>query len=378
MPQDAGQPRRVTMRDVAKLAGVSQPTVSFVLNDRRDVAVAEGTRHRVLEAAAHLDFRPNRAAQSLRSNRSYTIGVITNGIVSQPYAGRIVQGIQNTVQPADYVCMVIDTTDDPAEGDSAVANLLAQGVAAIVYASPFPRPIHTSRRLAGTRTLCVNCWPEAGGTAETVIVADEYAGGRAAAAAVFERGHRDAAFVGGRADDYARGERRRGFRDAAQAVGLDPEVLIQVDGVYSIGSGYELTRQIFADRSPTALVCGNDRMATGALLALHSLGLECPGDVSIVGFDDQPDVADQVHPALTTVALPHLQMGVTAGRLLLDPPADSHERVVLPCPLVERESLGPPPGHPSRGTQASRRAAKPGVQGASTGALIPSVSSTGP
>ena len=76
--------RRVRMVDVAKLAGVSQPTVSFVLNDRRDVAVAEATRRRVLEAAAQLNFRPNRAAQALRSNRSYTVGIVTNGIVSQP------------------------------------------------------------------------------------------------------------------------------------------------------------------------------------------------------------------------------------------------------------------------------------------------------
>lgn len=348
MPEDGGRKRRVTMRDVAKLAGVSQPTVSFVLNDRRDIAVAEGTRRRVREAAAHLEFRPNRAAQSLRSNRSYTVGVVTDGIVSQPYAGRIVQGIQNTVQPADYICMVIDTTDDPAQGDSAVANLLAQGVEGIVYASLAPRPIHTSRRLWGTRTLCVNCWPEDGGTAETVIIGDEYAGGHAAAAAVFERGHRDAAFLGGKADDYARGERRRGFQDAAHAAGLDPNGLIQVDGQYSIGSGYDLTTMIFADRAPTALVCGNDRMAIGALLALHSLGLECPGDVSIVGYDDQPDVADQVRPRFTTVALPHLQMGVAAGQLLLDPPAEPPARVVLPCPLIERESLGPPPSRSGR------------------------------
>src|SRR6478609_10431927 len=117
MPHDAGQTRRVTMRDVAKLAGVSQPTVSFVLNDRRDVVVAEETRRRVLAAAAEMDFVPNRAAQHLRSNRSYLIGVVSNGIVSQPYAGRIILGIQQVVQPENYLCLVIDTTDDPDQGD---------------------------------------------------------------------------------------------------------------------------------------------------------------------------------------------------------------------------------------------------------------------
>ncbi|HWI02162.1 MAG TPA: LacI family DNA-binding transcriptional regulator, partial [Propionibacteriaceae bacterium] len=114
-------PRRVTMSDVARRAGVSQPTVSFVLNDRRDVVVAEETRRRVLAAAAEMDFVPNRAAQHLRSNRSYLFGVVANGIVSQPYAGRIILGIQQVVQPADHLCLVIDTTDDPEQGDVAVA-----------------------------------------------------------------------------------------------------------------------------------------------------------------------------------------------------------------------------------------------------------------
>lgn len=336
------RPRRVTMMDVAKLAGVSQPTVSFVLNDRHDVAVADETRRRVQDAAAQLDFRPNRAAQALRSNRSFTVGIVTNGIVSQPYAGRIVQGVQNAVQPADYVCMVIDTTDDPAQGDAAVANLLAEGVAAIIYASPYPRPIHTSRLLDGTRTLFVNCWPETIGAAHTVILADEYAGGLAAAKAVFALGHTDVAFIGGLAGDWARGERRRGFHDAARQAALDPDNLVQVSGDYMIGSGYDLTLEVFQGLAPTALVCGNDRMAIGALLALHTLGLECPTDVSIVGFDDQPDVADQVRPTFTTVALPHLQMGHQAGNLLVNPPTRPAQRIVVPCELIRRQSLTAP------------------------------------
>jgi LacI family transcriptional regulator len=83
-------------------------------------------------------------------------------------------------------------------------------------------------------------------------------------------------------------------------------------------------------------------MAVGALLALHALGLACPADVSIVGFDDQPDVADQVRPALTTVALPHLQMGNRAGDLLVDPPAALPQSIVVPCQLIQRQSLSAP------------------------------------
>lgn len=331
------------MTDVARRAGVSQSTVSFVLNDRRDVVVAEKTRQRVLAVAAELDFVPNRAAQNLRSNSSHLIGIITNGIVSQPYAGRIVLGIQQVVQPADYLCLVVDTTDDPDQGDLAVANLLGTNVAAIVYASPAPKPLHHSRRLGDTRTLFVNCWPDTG-NGGTILLADEYHGGLAAARAAFELGHRNVAFLGGDEYEYACVERHRGFVDAAQEAGIDPAGLVQHFGRYSIGSGYELTVRVLTERQrPTALVCGNDRMAIGSLLAVQSLGLECPAEVSIIGFDDQPDVADQVRPNLTTVALPHLQMGRRAGELLLDEPSDPIERLTIPAELIRRESLGPPP-----------------------------------
>ncbi|HEY3556115.1 MAG TPA: LacI family DNA-binding transcriptional regulator [Kribbella sp.] len=338
----AGGPKRVTMTDVARRAGVSQPTVSFVLNDRRDVAVAEETRRRVLEAAAELDFVPNRAAQLLRSNRSFTIGVVTSGIVSQPYAGLIVLGLQQVVQPAGYVCMVVDTTGDPEQGDNAVASLVGQGVAAIVYASPAPQPLHRSPRLDGIRTIFVNCWPEAG-HADTVLLADEYAGGRAAAASVFERGHREVAFLGGMRTDYACKERRRGFDDAARAAGLRPADLVHRYGNYQISSGYDLATEVLAAHGSTALVCGNDRMAIGAMLAVNALGLNCPDDVSIVGFDDQPDVADQVRPRLTTAALPHLMLGRRAGELVVAAPDDAPERVIVDCELIERESVSDPP-----------------------------------
>ncbi|WP_350278357.1 LacI family DNA-binding transcriptional regulator [Kribbella sp. HUAS MG21] len=338
----ADGPKRVTMTDVARRAGVSQPTVSFVLNDRRDVAVAEETRRRVLEAAAELDFVPNRAAQLLRSNKSFTVGVVTSGIVSQPYAGLIVLGLQQVVQPAGYVTMVVDTTDDPEQGDAAVANLVGQGVAAIVYASLSPKPLHRSPRLDGIRTIFVNCWPEEG-HADTILLADEYAGGRRAAASVFERGHREVAFLGGMRNDYACKERRRGFDDAARAAGLRPADLVHRYGNYQIGSGYDLATEVVLEHRPTALVCGNDRMAIGAILALHALGLDCPDDVSVVGFDDQPDVADQVRPGLTTAALPHLMLGRRAGELVLAAPDDAPERVIVDCELIERESVGDPP-----------------------------------
>lgn len=345
MTSDASQrpeQRRVTMKDVAKRAGVSQPTVSFVLNDRRDVSVAEETRARVIQAAAELNFRPNRAAQSLRSNRAYTIGVIADQIVSQPYAGQIVLGIQQAVQPAGYVCYVVERAGGADTRDDAVGNLLAQGVAGVIYASPGADPIRASPIARTTRSIYVNCWPTSDDAKASVVLADEYAGGVLAATAAFEAGHRRVAFLGGPRSDYACQERERGFVDAATRSGLDPSTLRRAYGTYHIGSGYQLALSVLQEGAPTALVCGNDRMAVGALLAVHSLGLECPRDVSIVGYDDQPDIADQVHPELTTVRLPHLEMGGLAGRLMLADDDPEPGRHVVDCELVVRNSLAAP------------------------------------
>ena len=190
--------------------------------------------------------------------------------------------------------------------------------------------------------MFVNCWPDAG-EAEAVLLADEYQGAFAAAQAAFALGHRELAFLGGPRGDYAWLERQRGCIDAARAIGLGPAAVAQLYGDYSINSGYELTLRVMTENRPTALVCGNDRMAIGSLLAVQSLDLDCPSDVSIICFDDQPDVADQIRPGLATVGLPYLQMGRRAGQLLLEAPTDPNERLIMPTELIRRDSLGPPP-----------------------------------
>jgi LacI family transcriptional regulator len=350
-PEEAGaKSKRVTMTDVARRAGVSQPTVSLVLNDRRDQGVAEDTRQRVLKAAAELGFRPNRTAQALRLNRSFTVGIISHGIASRPYAGPIIQGIQQAVQQSNLLTMLVDSGSDYEAGEEAIANLLDHGVMGIIYAAISPHPIALSPLIESSiRTIFVNCWPKDNSEqVETVILPDEYGGGRAAARAAFEQGHTNVAFLGGDRGEYACVERMRGFVDEAKESGLDPAKLPQLTGRYSIESGFDQTKQVFTDHRPTALVCGNDRMAIGALLALHSLGLDAPDDVSLVGYDDQLDVASVMRPPLTTVSLPHYLMGYRAGTLLVDAPAEPLKEVLVPCQLVVRDSVRSPQDNPKQ------------------------------
>jgi len=124
--------QRPTMMDVARLAGVSQPTVSFVLNDRREVSVADDTRKRVLEAARELNFRVNRTAQQLRAGKSFALGIVTDAIASAPYAGRTVRGIQDAVRELGYVCMLVDTGGDPQIEEDGVSGLIDRGIEGII------------------------------------------------------------------------------------------------------------------------------------------------------------------------------------------------------------------------------------------------------
>lgn len=331
---------RVTMKDVARRAGVSQPTVSFVLNNRRDVSVAETTRERVLRAAEELNFQHNRAAQSLRMGKSFRIGVLADELVASPYAGAVVLGIQKAVQSAGYTCVVVETSDAPDVGVLAANTLISQGVDGLIYASAGAHQVLYPVPESTVRTVFVNCWP-AESADEPVVLADEYQGGRDIAAATFAAGHRDVLYLGGPIDDYATLQRSRGLDDAACEAGIDPDTIPREYGDHMAHSGYSLTLQRLATHVPTAIVCGNDRMALGALMALHELGLECPTDVSLVGFDDQPDFAAELRPPLTTIALPHLQMGLAGGKLLLDDDEPSGH-VLIPCTYVPRESLGAP------------------------------------
>jgi LacI family transcriptional regulator len=224
--------------------------------------------------------------------------------------------------------------------DVAVQNLVAQGVDGLIYAAPAPAPIHAAAIESDVRTIFVNCWAENAQGAPQIL-ADEYQGGRDAAAATFAAGHRNVVYLGGPMDDYACNERERGLVDAARDAGIDPAGIRRKYGDYNIHSGYELALDVLSRENPTALICGNDRMAVGALMAAHASRLDCPDDVSIVGFDDQPDIAEQLQPPLTTVALPHLQMGLTAGAAMLAEEEPSR-RQLIPCRYIPRGSLAAP------------------------------------
>lgn len=339
---------RPTSRDVARLAGVSHTAVSFVFNGRAEGNLSPATQERIRQAATQLGYRPDPVARGLRRRRTAVIGLVTDEIASTPFAGRLLRGAMETAWGSEHLVLTVDSGGDPAKEDAAVAELLDRRVDGIIYAAMSLRRVRVPEGLHRTHSVLANCLPEDGSL--PAVIPAERSGGRAAARLLLEQGHRRVAVVGGE-DDIASRERLQGFRDALRAEGITVprEWVVRTGG--EISGGYEGALRLLdgaaAGRYPTGLFCYNDRVAAGVLHAATRLGLTVPGDVSVIGYDDQEHMAAFLSPPLTTVALPHRAMGEAAVRLLLDAigtgraPSPTVRR--LACPVIDRESVGPAP-----------------------------------
>ncbi|WP_225630567.1 LacI family DNA-binding transcriptional regulator [Streptomyces solaniscabiei] len=339
---------RPTSRDVARIAGVSHTAVSFVFNGRAEGNLSPATQERIRQAAAQLGYRPDPLARGLRRRRTAVIGMVTDGIASSPFAGRLLRGAMETAWDSGHLVLTVDSGGDPAKEDAAVAELLDRRVDGIVYAAMSLRRVRVPEGLHRTHAVLANCLPEDGSL--PAVVPAERAGGRTAARLLLDAGHRRLAVVGG-LDDIASVERLRGFRDALRVEGVTvpKEWVVRTGG--EISGGHEgalrLLDSVPAERRPTAVFCYNDRVAAGVLHAATRLGIDVPGELSVVGYDDQEHMAAFLSPPLTTVALPHREMGEAAARLLLEaidtgrtPPATVRR---VAGPMVSRASVGPAP-----------------------------------
>lgn len=345
--------RGVGIRDVARLAGVSVTTVSHVLNDTPQTRVAAETRARVRDAARTLGYGPNRMARGLRTNRSGLIGLLSEEIATTPHAGRIILGAQDAARQHDLTLVIINA-ERGVDGDSHrddVQTLIDRQVDAVLYATMYHRRIRLPSNLEGLPVVLVDAEDPSG--AAPAVVPDELGGAVAAVTHLVEAGHRRIGFLNNDDDVPATHERLAGFRRVLAEHGIPYDESLVLQSPSETLPGYELAREVLArpDR-PSALFCYNDRMAMGAYRAAAELGLDIPGDLSIVGFDNQELIAANLFPGLTTVALPHYEMGAwaveTLVRLLADDP--DHERpdprpTALDCPLVIRGSVAAPRHH---------------------------------
>lgn len=335
--------RKATSQDVAERAGVSRAAVSLVLNGRGDGNIAAAKQEAIRLAARELNYTPNSAARSLRAQRTHTIGVVTDWIATSAFGGGQLAGAIEVAREAGYLLLVLDTHGDDGRGEAAFELLLARQVDGLMFAAMSMRPYRAPAAMRELPAVLTNSFePD---HALTGVCCDEVAGGRAAAQVLLDHGHRDVRMICGTPDEVATRLRIQGYREALTAAGMRPPE--PVPGGWTIRDGYRAGRELLAgpDR-PTGLVCPNDRAAAGVVLAARDLGIGVPGDLSVVGYDDDEHVAGVMVPALTTVAIPQVTMGAEGMRLLLaqiDGSRSAPEQVLVPCPLIERESVAAVP-----------------------------------
>jgi len=327
--------------DVAQLAGVSQKTVSRVLNNEQYVSVT--ARQKVLEAAEALGYRLNFAARALASGRSRTIGVVSLGTALYGPA-TLLTGIERAARDTGYTLRVVNTFEGDASGIAgAVESLMEQGVDGIVISEPIDE---------GELSLAVDVpvlvigapAPFAAPRVVTVGVgADMLA--RAATEHLLDLGHATVHHLAGPQRWYAARDRLAAWRTAlADRDRAEQEV---VHGDWSAASGYAAGRELARDRAVTAVFAANDDMAIGLIRALLEAGRRVPQDVSVVGYDDIP-VAAYITPPLTTVRQPfdavaHVGLGLLV-HTIENPDGDPIQASDPPVELVVRSSTGPAPG----------------------------------
>jgi LacI family transcriptional regulator len=332
-------PQRATLLQVAHRAGVSRSTASFVLTGRHlDMRISEDARQRVLRAAQELDYRPNLMARSLRTKVTRTIALVSDTLASDPYAGRAIHGSLAAAAARGHLLFIGETEGDPVIEEKLISDFLDRQVDAFVYASMFTRHVRLPKLLRGRRVALLNC--QARGAIPAVIP-DESQAGRSAARVLLDAGHRDGIHLVGTPAQhvFAGKERLAGIREGLAAGQTRLAGVIECD--WWPDSAYDaVTAALAGGLRPRALICLNDRVALGAYQALRAAGVTIPDDVSVLSFDDS-ELAAWLRPQLTSIALPHYELGRQAVEMLLNPDA---EPVVtrLPMPVRARASVAAP------------------------------------
>jgi len=318
-----------TIRDVAQAAGVSIATVSRGLAGSSTVAAA--TRERVHRAATELGYRPNRAAREQETGRRRSIALVLPDL-QNPFYAAVAKGVQRRVGAAGLTAIVTDTDEDPVREQEVLGELRAVADR-FILASPRSTDAHLREFAGESAVVLVN--RELTGIAG--VVGDNQDGVRQVLAHLRALGHRRIGYAGGPRASWSDAQRRAGLEAARP-----PEVEVVDLGAFRPGSagGVAAADEVLAAQV-SAVVAFNDQLALGILGRLHDRGVAVPQQMSVTGFDDVP-VARLLAPALTTVAVPMLQMGERAAGLLIEPGDQEAQRVRLPVHLQVRSSTMPP------------------------------------
>jgi len=330
------------MRDVAKLAGVSQTTVSFVVNNTPNTNIPEETRQRILSAIEELGYRPNAFAKSLRLRRSQIIGFITDEIATSPYAGKIIQGAQDAAAVAGKILLLTNTGGDPEIEEAAIETMLQHRVNSIIYATMCHCVVDPPKPLREVSSVLLDCYSE--DRSLPSVVPDEVKSALTATKVLLQKGHRCIGFINCAESVPAVRRRLEGYKQALTEYDVPFIEDLVCYGESNQDSGYRCTMRLMRlSFPPTAIFCFNDQVAMGTYEALCELKLEIPKDVAVMGFDNLEIIAAFLRPKLSTMELPHYQMGQWAVNYLLEHAENKEEpepiQHTIECRYIERSSV---------------------------------------
>lgn len=331
-------PHIPTLDDVANAAGVSTATVSRCLNEKQKVSPK--TLSKVMEAVESLGYTPNFNARAMAAKQSHTIGAIIPTMENAIFA-RGLQAFQETLLEQGYNLLVSSSAYQPKLEAQQIRELVARGADGLLLIG-YERDEAVYDYLARRGIPTVLAWASMPDKSHASVGFDNRASMRLLADRVIEMGHRRIAVISGitKGNDRAAG-RLDGIQGSWQAHGFDLADLPVIETPYETENGAAAFAELMQAREkPTVVMCGNDVLACGAISKARDLGLDVPGDVSVTGFDDI-ELAKHVFPALTTVHVPHRQMGHIAAQSLVDLIEKRSEKVTrrLDVSIVMRASL---------------------------------------
>ena len=330
----------VTLRDVARVAGVHPATVSRALNEETRPLVNEETARRVLKAAEKLGYQPNPIARGLKTNRSYTIGVLVPDLTN-PLFPPILRGIEDGLETAGYTPLIANTDNDPERELLDSQTMRARQVDGIIAATARrDHRLHDALLEAGIDLVLVNRRQEE--LPVSSATADDRMGMRLSVEHLLSLGHSRIAHLAGPLD-YSTGlDRHESFCDTMHAAGLEPDpALVLVAEAFTESEGARLCGQLLAGgRDFSAVAAANDLLALGCYDVFAERGVRCPEEVSVVGFNDMPFAA-RFSPPLTTIHIPHYEIGQGAAELMLERLQDADlapREIRLEPSLIVRDS----------------------------------------
>jgi LacI family transcriptional regulator len=345
------------MMDVAARAEVSQATVSLILNGSPGARFSTVTRNRVKRAAEELGYRLVRRDKR-RASAETLIAFVADEATSDPWMTLAFEGArEKALELGCTVCMIVARGDPEAE----LAALAGRPLLGVLYGTILTRRVDPPPSLLRHRTVLVNCY-----TADRhlpSVLPGDLVGGRTATERLIRAGRRRIALINGQQGIDATRDRLKGYRQALASADLTFDADLVRPGNWEPSAGYEETHRLMRlPKPPDAIFCANDMMAAGCYDALKELGLRIPQDVAVIGFDDR-EIAQFLRPSLTTLVLPHREMGAIAAEHLIDLASGLKPglaQIKVECELIERASVATPPraSRTADGQAAPRAAAR--------------------